>query len=337
MTLERSKYWFVPLTEVQNQVGADLRPARSQVLEGDRLVREGEAFTVSLESFYVKENFDKQTSGNDLLVRSWLKYGSEPTAERIHFFQKDVPDEFVGENLAAEHIFSKQDHAETNRLLITLEIAEIDKGLRAERSINNTIATVSSTFGAVFPAILPFTGVASDLANLLDKLSRLGDKNTQVFRSALDLYGRESFETPLRYGAYVFFNAEVQAVMYKLLDFKLQPVSKQLRGQKPLHDYMVIKIVPGIIHSGDSSELLINQQLASVLSHLDENAKHDEAKRQEHFKFLQDTIKSANNMQELDYFYRLRLKQKLGEKLTETQRERFLIIAEKLQKYIPDL
>jgi hypothetical protein len=95
--------------------------------------------------------------------------------------------------------------------------------------------------------------------------------------------------------------------------------------------------VPGIIHSGDSSELLVNQQIASVLSQLDDNAKNDEGKRREHFKFLQDTIKSANNMQELDYFYSLRLKQKLGEKLSEPQLQRYLQIAEKLQKYIPDL
>ncbi len=335
MTLERSKYWFVPLTEIQNDGGSYLRPARSQVLQSDHLVKEGEAFTISLESFYIKEKLED--TGNDLLVRSWLKYGNEPTAERIHFFQKDVPDGFVGENLPAEHIFSKQDHSEANRLLITLEITEIDKGLRAERSINNTITTVSNNFGAVFPAILPFTGVASNLTNLLDKLSGLGDKNTQIFHSSLDLYAQESFETPLRYGAYIFFNEEVQAVMYKLLDLKLKPVSEQLRGKKPLHDYVVIKIVPGIIHSGDSSELLVNQQIASVLSQLDENAKTDEGKRREHFKFLQDTIKSANNMQELDYFYSLRLKQKLGEKLSEPQLQRYLQIAEKLQKYIPDL
>ena len=337
MTLEKSKYWFVPLAEIQDEDGAKLRPARSKVVESDRVVKEGEAFTISLESFYVRENHDRDSSGNDLLVRSWLKYGNEPTAERIHFFQKDVPDEFIGENLPAEHIFSKQDHSEDNRLLITLEITEIDRGLRAHESIGKTISTVSSTFGAVFPAILPFTGVASNLVNLLDKLSSIRDKNTQVFRSSLDLYAQENFETPLRYGAYIFFNEEVQAVMYKLLDLKLKPTSQQLRGKNPLHDYVVIKIVPGIIHSGDSSELLVNQQLASVLSQLDESEKNDEASRREHFQFLQDTIKAANNMQELDYFYRLRLKQKLGEKLSESQLQRYLQIAEKLQKYIPDL
>jgi hypothetical protein len=84
MTLEKSKYWFVPLAEIQNDGGSELRPARDKVLEGDRLVQEGEAFTISLESFYVKEKLED--NGNDLLVRSWLKYGNEPTAERIHFF-----------------------------------------------------------------------------------------------------------------------------------------------------------------------------------------------------------------------------------------------------------
>ena len=109
MTQEKSQYWFVPLTEIQQEAGADLRPARSQVVEGDRLVKEGEAFTIT--------------------------------------------------------------------------------------------------------------------------------------------------------------------------DF--------------IHDYMVIKIIPGIVHSGDSSELLLNQQIASVLSHLEEN---DEGKQREHFKFLQETIQFASNI-----------------------------------------
>ncbi len=73
MTVEKSQYWFVPLTEIQQEAGADLRPARSQVVEGDRLVKEGEAFTISLESFYIKKNHETDDSGNDLLVRSWLK------------------------------------------------------------------------------------------------------------------------------------------------------------------------------------------------------------------------------------------------------------------------
>lgn len=42
-------------------------------------------------------------------------------------------------------------------------------------------------------------------------------------------------------------------------------------------------------------------------------------------------------MQELDYFYRLKRKQEQGKELTESQRARYLEIAEKLEKYIPDL
>ena len=333
--LESNKYWFVSLNEIQNEQGAKLRPARSKVLEKDRLIKEGEAFTISLESFYVKGNYDQDSSGNDLLVRAWVKYGNEPTADRVHFFQKDVPDEFIGENLPAEHILSKQDHSENNRLFISLDITEIDRGLKASSSINNTISTISGTFGAVFTSILPFAGVASDLVDLLDKLRNR--KNISVFNSSLDLYAEDSFEYPLRYGAYVFFKEEVQAIMYRLLDLKLKPVSEQLRGQNPPHDYVVIKVVPGIIHSGDSSKLLSNQQIASVLSQLDENGRNDESKRTEHFKFLQDTIKSANDMQELDYFYELKLQQKLGKELSESQMQRYLEIAKKLQKYIPDL
>ena len=179
--------------------------------------------------------------------------------------------------------------------------------------------------------------MASDLVNLLSEINARADKNTKIFHSSLDFYAQESYETPLRYGAYIFFNEEVQAVMYSLLDLKLKPTSEQLRGKNPLHNYVVIKIVPGIVHAGDSSELLVNQQLASVLSQLDEREKNDENRRREHLKFLQDTIESANNMQELDYFHRLRIKKKLGDRLTDSQLKRYLEIAEKLHKYTSEL
>lgn len=335
MTVEKSQYWYVPLSDIQNESGAGLRLASSKVLESDRLVKEGEAFTISLESFYIKTNYETDDSGNDLLVRSWLKYGNEPTAERIHFFQKDIPDELVIDNLPAEHIYSKQDHSEKNRLLLTLEITEINRGLKAGKSIGKTISSVASSFGAVFPAILPFAGVGSDIINFIEKISSAGDENLQVFFGALDLYPQASFESPLRYGAYIFFDEEIVANPYKLIDFKLRlNPNAESSTTDSIPDYMVIKIIPGIVHSGDSSELLLNQQIASVLSNLEED---DEGKQREHFKFLQETIQFASNMQDLDYFYRLKRKQEKGEELTESQIARYAEIAEKLSKYIPDL
>ena len=334
MTLEKSQYWYVPLSELQNESGADLKLASSGVLESDRLVKEGEAFTISLESFYIKTNHETDDSGNDLLVRSWLKYGNEPTAERIHFFQKDVPNELVIENLPAEHIYSRQDHLEQNRLLLTLEITEINRGLETERAIGNTITSVASSFGAVFPAILPFAGVGSNIIDLLQKMSSANEENLQVFFGSLDLYSEASFESPLRYGAYVFFDKEVQASPFKLTNFKLQLKPQSENSETNLvPDYTVIKIIPGIVYSGDSSELLLNQQIASVLSHLE----NDNEGKQKHFKFLQETIQFASNMQELDYFYRLKRKQENGEELTESQAARYAEIAEKLAKYIPDI
>ena len=335
MTLDKSQYWYVPLSDIQDESGADLRPARSKVLPGDRLVGEGEAFTITLESFYIQTNYEDDGSGNDLLVRSWLKYGNEPTAERIHFFQKDIPDNLVIDNLPAEHIYSRQDHSEKNRLLLTLEIIEINRGLKAEGAIGNTIASVASSFGAVFPAILPFAGVGSDIVNFLEKISSADDENLQVFFGALDLYPQASFESPLRYGAYVFFDEEITANPYKLIDFKLRSnPNTENSAINSIPDYIVIKIIPGIIHSGDSIELLLNQQIASVLSNFDDD---DESKQREHFKFLQETMQFASNMQDLDYFYRLKRKQEKGEELTESQMARYAEIAEKLAKYIPDL
>lgn len=333
MAIIKSKYWFVSLEELQKVEGAKLRLANSELLETDQLVETGSPLTVSLESFFVKSNHDEGKSGNDLLVRSWTKYGSEPRIETVNFFAKDVPDGFIGENLSVEHIFSTQDYEEENRILLELEITEIDKGLDTDKSISDDLKEVASIFGAVFPVTLPFVSTASRLLVNLEKLFSKSSENRQVLHSSLDLYGKGNGETLLRSGAYIFFSEEVEGIMYKLRDLKLEPVSNQIK--QPIHDYVVVKVVPNFIRSGNQDELLVNQQLAAVLSQLDEEERNDNNKKNQHWEFLQNTIKRAINLNDLDYYYTLLRKQNRGEKLTQSQFKRFNEIAEDLRDYIP--
>jgi hypothetical protein len=331
----KSKYWFVSLEKLQGTEGAKLKLADSELLETDQLLETGSPLTISLESFFVKSNHDEGKSGNDLLVRSWTKYGSEPRIETVNFFAKDVPDSFVGENLNMEHIFSTRDYDEENRIRLELEITEIDKGLDINKSMSNDLEEVANTFGAVFPVILPFVSAASSLLGDLEKLFSKNLENKQVLHSALDLYGQGSCETLLRCGAYIFFHEEVEGVMYKLRELKLEPVSDQIK--QPIHDYIVVKVVPNFIKSGNKDELLASQQLAAVLSQLDEGEKNDNSKKDRHLEFLQETLKKAIKLKDIDYYYELSRKKNRGEQLTESQFKRMNEIAEELRDYIPPL
>ncbi len=336
MAIIKSKYWFVSLEELQKTEGAKLRLANSQLLETDQLVETGSPLTISLESFFVKSNHDEGKSGNDLLVRSWIKYGNDPRIETVNFFEKDVPDGFVGENLSVEHIFSTRDYDGENRVLLELEITEIDKGLDADKNISDDLKEVANSFGAVFPVILPFVSTASRLLGNLEKLFSRSSANKQVLHSSLDIYGKEGDgESPLRCGAYIFFHEEVEGVMYKLRELKLEPVSDQIK--QPIHDYVVVKVVSSFIKSGNKNYLLANQHLAAVLSQLDEEEKSDDNKKNRHFEFLQDTVRKAIKLKDIDYYYVLLRKKNRGEQLTDSQHKRFNEIAEDLRDYIPPL
>ena len=335
MAIIKSKYWFVSLEELQKAEGAKLRLANSQLLETDQLVETGSPLTISLESFFIKSNHDEGKSGNDLLVRSWIKYGNEPRIETINFFEKDVPNGFVGENLSVEHIFSTRDHDKENRVLLELEINEIDKGLDADKNISDDLKEVANSFGAVFPVILPFVSTASRLLGNLEKLFSKSSENKQVLHISSDLYTQGDGDVSLRCGAYVFFHEEVEGVMYKLRELKLEPVSDQIK--QPIHDYVVVKVVPYFVKSGNKDDLLANQQLAAVLSQLDEEEKNDDDKKKRHFEFLQDTVKKAIKIKDLDYYYALLRKRNRSEQLTESQLSRFNEIAEDLRDYIPPI
>ena len=311
-----------------------LDSASSKVIDTDQLIEDGGSFTISCESFFVKENHDKHESGNDLLVRSRTKYGNEPRIETIHFFAKDVPDGFVGENLQSEHVFAKQNHDENNRVWLEVEITEIDRGLKADQNLGDSIRNISGIFGGVFPPILPFTGIASNIINFFEALGSRREQNKEIFQNSLDLYKAGTGETPLRCGAYIFFREDVEGVMYKLRELKLERAAKNQPGP-PLHDYIVIKVVPDIIHSGDQEELLTNQDLAAVLSELEEGEKKDPLAMSQHLKFLQEKIHNSRNMKDIEYYYSLLNKKKFGGVLTTSQQDGLIQIAQRLEKYLP--
>lgn len=76
---------------------------------------------------------------------------------------------------------------------------------------------------------------------------------------------------------HTFFHEEVEGVMYRLRELKLELFPNQ--NKQPIHDYVVVKIVPNFIKSGNKDDLLANQQLAAVLSQLDEAEKMITLKR----------------------------------------------------------
>ncbi|MFK8185282.1 MAG: hypothetical protein AB8B99_18060 [Phormidesmis sp.] len=345
--LDLKRSWFVPwaeLSELDNHEKHEfgyLRKTDSELKADDQFVEEGDPFTISLESFLIREGHDKDNT-NDLLVRSFVRYGNEPKTETIHFFGTDIEAGTFQEDLESEHVFAREDFLAAARIWMSFEIIEIDRGLDEDRSIGSALNQMRGRFGAIFPALIPFSTVAGVAAGMIDKLKnfqRATAKNEPVFQNTLDLYSHTlaGGDGVLRYGAYILFKEDVQGIQYQLgSGYKLKRRAAADKNTPVLHDYVVMKITPGIVQSGqDAKELLKNQQVATVVSELNEN-ESDAERKALHFSFLEDMVESANQFKELKEYRRLMAKKKIGEELTQAQKTKLIGIVERLGQFLPD-
>ena len=344
--LDSKNCWFVPWKELSNldniksPDSGRLRKVDSELSEADSFLEAGSPFTISLESFSVQDSHD-DSGTNDLLVRTLVRYGDEPKAETINFFGTGVAAGSFMENLEYEHMFSRRDFSESDRVWIALEIVEVDKGLEQE-SIASGLSKMRSKFGAIFPALIPFAtvaGVAMETMKGLQKLRLSASQNKQILSSQLDLYAKEvsGGDAPLRCGAYIFFNEEIQGVQYRLgSGFKLKRTALKDKNAPISHDYAVVKITPGFIDSGkDPDEILKSQELAKVLSQ--EGAEASEDQRSAHFDFLAQLIESANKIRDVDYYREVTTAAKsFNRQPTPSQEKRLVEIKTRLGQYISD-
>jgi hypothetical protein len=261
MSTLTSKTWFVSLENLLQDNGAPLRPAHSEILDTDQCIAPYSPLTISLESFCIFKQLDRKINGNDLLVRSWTTYGQEPPVEIVHFFEKNMDLGIPKDNLAVEHMFTSKSYGNQS-IELDVQILEVD----GHSSIAQDIKAVAHLLGAVFPAILPFTSLASTLYSNLKHV--FANPHDVAFSRSFKLYdealGKQSKHlVPLRCGAYILFDQDVEGDRYKLQELKLEPIDDRVSSVS--HDYIVIKIIPQIVNSLNSEVLLANQTLATSL------------------------------------------------------------------------
>lgn len=324
------KHWFVPLRDLLKATGATLQPADSMQIHDSQWVESGSPFTISLESFCVAESFDS-SSHNDLLVRSWTQYGDDPPVEIVHCFEREIEPGKAVENLAIEHMFATQHYDDEKTLTLYIQILEVD----GDRHLGDEIITVAHLLGAVFPTILPLTSAASGLYKSLKHLFSKKEKTVSVFEGSLQLYSnrssaREFGPVPFRCGAYVLFNHDVEGSRYRLRDLKVDsPDLPQTYG--------VIKIIPKVVNSYNSEDLLVNQRLATGLLTTDPD---DEfavplpiqklRRHMESLSYIRGEIQKAKLLDELNEYRTLRRLQTLTPDASDSPKDR-LERAERLQ------
>ncbi|MEL6222441.1 MAG: hypothetical protein AAFR31_07350 [Cyanobacteria bacterium J06627_8] len=316
-------------------VGSSIKRASSNVdHDVDTMVRDGDAFTVLLKSFYVTQ--DKDKGDNDILVRSWARYGSDPHTEVAHFFKEDIPvPYFSAHDVQAEHIVSADTYLSGNRVWIRLQISEVD-GKRVHQIssfVEQNLATAVSALGAIFPNTLPFIGnISTHALDLLSDLKHLiSNKSDVILDEALDFLSVNTGETPLRYGAYIFFQRAVDGGNYLLNSFQVH--SNSTAESEPIPDYVVIEIIPGVINPSSRTTIALNQSLAKGLLPVDDT-QAAQIEKDERLRYLQKLMKQAKMADDLKEYYGLMTRELSGVVLNELQRKRYQALTVKLGDYI---
>ncbi len=334
--ISKDTCWFVPLAELDNSEGTRLQRAFSPLSPTDKLVEAGGAFTISLETFLVNKKDEDEKGGNDLLVKSQVRYGSEPPTEAINFFGMDVPAGQVKDNLEFEHVFGKENHSPKNRVWIEVSIIEVDKGLNDETAVLAELSQMNKQFGAVFPTLIPFAGPVSSAVLGLAKLAALQQQNQVVFNSQVDFYGLFSEgEAKLRCGAYILFNQPTEGVKYRLRGLHLEYFAVADRELPIKDDYVVIKVVPALVSSGDGQELRRNQQVATVLNHAE--SRDSLSDRVGQIETLKSLVTDALSFQDLRSFIGLKEMKEFGKPLSDPQLETFVELGSRLREVISSL
>ncbi|MEL6222440.1 MAG: hypothetical protein AAFR31_07345 [Cyanobacteria bacterium J06627_8] len=260
MSNQNRNAWFVSLEHLLDDEGAPLRPIHASTVDTDRPIQDYEALTISLESFCISKQLDRRVDGNDLLVRTWTTYGDEPPIEIVHFFEKNVALGEARDNLAVEHMFAVESYS-GQPIELDFQVLEVD----GHNDVAEELQAAAHLFGAVFPTLLPFSSFTSTLYTHLKSIFK--NPHDLAFSSTLRLGGltgtlEDQTTAPLKCGAYILCDQDIDADQYVLRELKLEAIASD---KAFVPSYIVIKIVPQVIHSVNSEDLLVNQRLAASL------------------------------------------------------------------------
>jgi hypothetical protein len=275
-----------------------------QLYPASRPIKASQPFTVSLVSVVVAEDLDGFLRGkNDVLVLTKSAIGEKPLVQRIHFYEEEVPKGRPIRNMFADSVFVTDDYSGSDRLWLELNVLEVDTDTGERNAAVNAFRSLSSTAGAVFPAIVPYTFAAGAAVTLIEKLVSVLEKDENVVKVRFALHPGEPRigKAPLQGGTYVVF-----AVPQDSSKFKLQPNGLLTPSNKPSEvSYVVFDIAPQKTISGS---FVMNQKVATLLTQL-QSGNSNSAKST--IEFLNETLTEYSNFKKLQRYLELKSKQDL--------------------------
>lgn len=316
------KIWHVNPTTKGLVSAYEVQPYAKQLVAA-------QPFTVSLKTVMVADDLDGWPRGdNDLLLTTSSSLGEAPRVQRVHYFDREIKPKTVLKNFYAETMFVCEDYSGTDRLWLELKVIEVDTDMGERKALIGAFNKLAATAGAVFPAVMPYAGLASGLATAVEKLISAIEKNVSALECPIALYppDRPDAGMPLQTGTYVVFSQEVDGTQYQ---FEPGLTLKRVDGKEIGVAYAIftIEAVKSV-----SPNWVISQKVATLLTQIQQGNDNSAA---ETIDFLRDTLQQYSNFKYLKRY--AELKSKDPATLTDEEKQLMNQIAQKdeLRGFLP--
>lgn len=270
--------WFVPFNSEHGQLQSIYQAEQSST------VAIHDVFTVSLERLYLahghKQSFlDRMIHrGCDVLILTTSSLGNSTPIERVHYFEPrpDPSTSLEVTDLLSDQVYICPDYSGTDHLYVKLEMMVIDTGDQ-QAAVMETLQTLASTAGAIFPSIMPYVSLTENIAHAIEGLIGISQPHSRE-----DLFTTLELRPPgspsgkqLQYGRYVVFPKrtddhdvqDIDGTSYSLLD-NSQLAKHDGKSERNL-SYVVLRVDRANEPSFFDSN--IQQQVASILTTLQKN------------------------------------------------------------------
>jgi hypothetical protein len=329
--------WFAPLdpTPVTPQSAWDPAP-------DDRQIKDAAAFTVSLDTVVIpkdplphglKERFQAIVEGKkDVLITSTCQLGAQPAVQRVHYYGDAHGFTRPFGQFVSETIYLTPDFDPPGRIHLLFEVFEAGDGPEGREGILEALNGVASKVGAVYPVILPYAFVGTNICAALNKLcdAVVPSEHSRLTQD-INLYpaGRQD-DIDLQRGRYIVLDQERDVTQ-----FELQPdgrlITKGTDKQVMDFPYLIFRVDPG---QEPTPDFVIGQRVATLLTQM-------QGKGNDPFQstlgFVSDTLDGYTSFSDLRRYDQLMQKQKSGQKLSSEEQAVMTRIAgrQDLKGYLP--
>ncbi|WP_028857478.1 hypothetical protein [Psychrilyobacter atlanticus] len=298
------KWWYAPDSFINEE--SNFQSTTKRCSE-DNKFKNAQKLRITVEGAWIHENMDRLmwTKTNDLIIFSQIGYGSKPPIKKVHFYEKNVKEKKWIPIVFHPDIYATSDFNESiEEINIGIFVYDED-GLNKSKAseLSSNFASAASIAAIAFPVLLPYSPLISSVGKSLIGIISNMDDHDEIINGNIRLAVNKSSDEAYNLLQPGFFVCFAEPVEIKNLILKEDKKVYTKKGDLYTHNsYIVLRVTKD---TSISSEFLINQRMATLLSELEKGKGENSIQALD---FLQDTMSSYSLMKKLKRYKELKKK-----------------------------